>query len=133
MPIIAGILSGTVGAMGLGGGSVLIIYLTAVGVERITAQGINLLFFIPTAITAAAIYLFKKQIDIKASLIFAAGGVFGAIVGGYLAGHLGGNALRPIFAVSLIIYGGYEFFAGITAKKTDSPKNTESRRIKSKY
>ena len=45
--IIAGLLSGIIGAMGLGGGAVLLIYLSLIkGTDQLKAQGINLLFFI---------------------------------------------------------------------------------------
>ena len=54
---IAGILSGILASMGLGGGGILIIYLTIfAGIEQATAQGINLVFFIPISIVAILIY-----------------------------------------------------------------------------
>ena len=57
---IAGFISGTAGALGLGGGGILVIYLTVfAGVEQFQAQGINLLFFIPSA--AIAVFLHWKK------------------------------------------------------------------------
>ena len=54
--LLAGLMSGIIGGMGLGGGAVLIIYLTIFqGVEQLQAQGINLLFFIPIASLAPII------------------------------------------------------------------------------
>ena len=51
---LAGTLSGVIGAMGLGGGGVLIIYLTLfLGMEQGIAQGVNLIFFIPSEIGRA--------------------------------------------------------------------------------
>ena len=51
--IIAGLLSGIIGGMGLGGGAVLLIYLKLFeNLNQIKAQGINLLFFIPIAAVA---------------------------------------------------------------------------------
>ncbi len=48
LDILAVILSAAVSAMGLGGGGVLILYLTLVrDVPQLEAQGINLLFFTP--------------------------------------------------------------------------------------
>ena len=45
--ILAGILIGTLTGMGIGGGGLLVIYLTAVrGMPQLSAQGCNLLFFI---------------------------------------------------------------------------------------
>ena len=44
--LLAGLFSGIIGGMGLGGGAVLIIYLTVFkNTEQLRAQGINLLFF----------------------------------------------------------------------------------------
>ena len=61
--LLAGLLSGIIGAMGMGGGAVLIIYLTLfASVEQLTAQGINLIFFIPIGITAILIYAKKGKI-----------------------------------------------------------------------
>ena len=61
--LLAGLFSGIIGGMGLGGGAVLIIYLTLfTETEQLTAQGINLLFFIPTALLAVIIYAVKKKI-----------------------------------------------------------------------
>ena len=58
---VAGFLSGVFGAMGLGGGGVLIIYLTGiVNTEQALAQGINLLFFIPCAIVAVFMHAKKS-------------------------------------------------------------------------
>ena len=62
LALLAGLLSGIIGAMGLGGGAVLIIYLSLfTETEQLTAQGINLLFFIPTALLAVIIYAIKKK------------------------------------------------------------------------
>ena len=46
--LAAGLLSGIIGAMGLGGGAVLIIYLSVfTDMPQLKSQGINLLFFYP--------------------------------------------------------------------------------------
>ena len=46
--LLAGLFSGIIGGMGLGGGAVLIIYLSVFkDVEQLKAQGINLLFIHP--------------------------------------------------------------------------------------
>ena len=57
--LAAGLFSGIIGGMGLGGGAVLIIYLTVFSdVDQLKAQGINLLFFIPIALLAVSVYAF---------------------------------------------------------------------------
>lgn len=58
---VAGILSGLLGAMGLGGGGILIIYLSIfTSIPQAQAQGINLLFFLPTAVLALIVYQRKS-------------------------------------------------------------------------
>lgn len=107
--LTAGLLSGVIGAMGLGGGAVLIIYLTVfTDTKQLTAQGINLLFFIPIAITAVIVYAIKKQIKFKKILPMALGGVLGAVAGIFLTGIIGASLISKIFGGLLIIFGAKE-------------------------
>ena len=58
--ILAGFGSAVLASMGMGGGSILILYLTLIaGVPQREAQGVNLLFFLP--IGAAALWLHWRQ------------------------------------------------------------------------
>ena len=55
-----GVLSG----MGVGGGSLLIVLLSAfMQVEQVTAQGVNLVYFLPAAAIAVLIHWKKGNID----------------------------------------------------------------------
>ena len=110
--LLAGLFSGIIGSMGLGGGAVLIIYLTLfTETEQLTAQGINLLFFIPTAVVAVIIYSFKKQIKWKTVLKVSAWGLLGTAAGLLLTSFLGGTITAKIFGGMLIILGVRELFA----------------------
>ena len=72
--LIAGLLAGVIGAMGLGGGAVLIMYLSLLAdIPQLKAQGINLIFFLPIALVAVSVYAFKKQIKWRTVLPLAAG------------------------------------------------------------
>lgn len=109
--LAAGLFSGIIGGMGLGGGAVLIIYLTVFSdVDQLKAQGINLLFFIPIALLAVSVYAFKKQIKWKTVLPVAAGGILGAIGGIYLTDFLGGGLTGKLFGGFLILLGTKEIF-----------------------
>ncbi|MCR5636889.1 MAG: sulfite exporter TauE/SafE family protein [Clostridiales bacterium] len=109
---LAAAASGALGAMGMGGGGILMIYLTlAAGIPHATAQGINLLFFIPTAIVAVIIYSRKKLIDYKIALIYGLAGTLGACGGCYVSGMLDNNILSKIFAVFIIFIGVKELFS----------------------
>jgi uncharacterized membrane protein YfcA len=104
--VIAGFLSGLIGAMGFGGGGVLIIYLVIfANTSQIVAQGINLIFFIPCAITATLIYLIKRQIKIKTILPVIVGGIIGVILTSYFLGYVKSEWLSTIFAIFLIVMG----------------------------
>lgn len=108
----AGIVSGILGAMGLGGGSVLIIYLTIfANFPQIQAQGVNLIFFLPIAFLAIVIYSKKKLIlwQIAIPAIFL--GAIGALIGAKFGGILQANILRKIFGIFLLIIGTKEFFS----------------------
>jgi uncharacterized membrane protein YfcA len=110
-PMIAGILAGMAGAMGLGGGSVLLIYLTLfAGISQITAQGINLIFFIPCAVIAYIMYSKSRLIKFKIAAICAGFGLLGAFIGSALTDYIGEQAIRKTFAVILILLGIKELF-----------------------
>ncbi len=116
--IIAAILSGAAGALGIGGGGILIIYLTLIEkLPQLTAQGINLMFFIPCGIIAVIIHAIKKRIDWKATGLIILGGLPGAVGGFLLASFIGSEWLSKIFAVLLIVLGIKSIFA--KEKKTD--------------
>ena len=109
--LLAGLFSGIIGGMGLGGGAVLIIYLSVFkNTEQLKAQGINLLFFIPIATLAVVIYAFKKQIKWKITLPLAIGGIVGAVIGFFLTGFMGGNFTSKLFGGFLLFLGIKELF-----------------------
>ena len=123
--LLAGLLSGIIGAMGMGGGAVLIIYLTLfLGLEQLNAQGINLIFFIPIGITALIIYTVKKQIEWKTTLPLAVGGLLGAAVGIALSGVLGSQLIGKIFGGFLCLLGLLEIFR----KKDNKKSNTTCKK-----
>lgn len=109
--LLAGFLSGLIGAMGLGGGAVLIIYLNLfTDTKQLNAQGINLLFFIPIACVAVIVYAVKKQIKWKLTLKITFWGLLGAAVGLWLTNILGGEITGKIFGVLLCLMGLRETF-----------------------
>lgn len=116
--LLAGLFSGIIGGMGLGGGTVLIIYLTVFkNVEQLTAQGVNLIFFIPIAITAVIIYAVKKQIKWHVALPLSIGGAIGAAVGFFLVTFIGGNFTAKLF-------GGFLIFLGLKETLSKSKSNS---------
>lgn len=108
---IAGISSGILASMGLGGGGILIIYLTIfAGIEQPIAQGINLIFFIPISIVAIFIYYKKNLISWKIAIISSIFGVMGAISGALLSSFIDSHILSKIFGGLLFIMGLSQLF-----------------------
>lgn len=115
--IIAGFLSGVIGAMGLGGGAVLLIYLALFkDTNQLTAQGINLIFFIPVAVLSVIIYAFKKQIKWKMVLPIAATGLLGAVAGFFLSGLIGDKIVAKIFGGLLCLMGIWQIISAFKSK-----------------
>ena len=111
LSVLAGFLAGTAGAMGLGGGSVLIIYLTVfAGAEQLAAQGINLIFFLPTAAVAVFIYSKKGIIKWREILPVMIFGVVGTLISGWLVGFLKAELVKKLFGGVIAFYGFYEIF-----------------------
>lgn len=118
--IIAGLLSGIIGAMGLGGGAVLLIYLSLIkGTDQLKAQGINLLFFIPVAALSVIIYAFKKQIKWKTVLLLAAPGLVGAFLGVWLTGIIGAKVVGKIFGGLLVLAGVWQVVSAFKTAESD--------------
>ena len=107
---IAGTLSAIIGSMGLGGGGILIIYFNLfTQIPQNLAQGINLIFFIPSAIVAIIIYAKKKLINFKLATTLALFGLIGAILGSYLACFVNSKVLSKLFALLLLVMGFLQF------------------------
>ena len=109
--ILAGFFSGIISGMGIGGGAILIPVLTAfMGIEQKVAQCVNLVYFIPTAVTALIIHIRNKSVDLKTALFVTGFGVVGAVIGSFLAIWISGGLLRKLFAIFLFAIGINQFF-----------------------
>ncbi len=114
LSVIIGLFSGVISGMGIGGGAILIPALIIIeNINQQTAQGINLLYFLPTAVAALIIHIKNKNVEIKSALILAASGVVGAAAGAIAAGALGSDILRRMFGIFLALIGLYEIYKGI--------------------
>ena len=102
--ILAGVASGVIAGMGMGGGTLLIPILTILlSFAQKTAQCVNLIAFIPMAIVALIIHIKNKLVDFKLGLLLILTGVVSAVGGALLAILVQNNILKKIFAVFLIL------------------------------
>jgi len=103
---IAGFLAGLTASMGLGGGFILIIYLSFFeDINQSTAGGINLLFFLPIALISAFFHFRNGLVEKKLLLVICIAGAFGAISGALLMNLLDEELLRKMFAGLLLLVG----------------------------
>lgn len=114
---VVGALSGVIASMGLGGGFVLLIWLTLHdGMPQRQAQGVNLLFFLPIALISVVMHLRSGLIDKRLVLAMIPGGVAGAVLGALASQMVGNDILRKIYAVFLLFFGLRELFRKSTGR-----------------
>jgi len=98
--------------MGVGGGGLLVIYLTLIkDIKQLTAQGINLVFFVFSAVSAMFYHVKHRELNRKIIIICASAGVIGAVIGHKIADEIGGEIVRKIFGGFLIFCGTVALFS----------------------
>lgn len=115
---LAGIACGIFSGLGVGGGTLLMVWMTAVmDIAQKTAQGINLLYFLPTAACALFFHiknrLIRWRVVIPAAII---GSIFAAGAA-YFATKIDTSVLRKLFGGFLLIVGLTELFGRQRDKK----------------
>jgi uncharacterized membrane protein YfcA len=125
----AALLTGVLASMGVGGGMLLIIYLTVfAGVQQYAAQAQNLIFFIPIAALSVIIHTKNRLIEWKNIFPSILTGVLGALGGVFLAQHLGSGLLRKIFAGFILLVGFKELlYKKETEKESGADRSHEKR------
>lgn len=104
-------LTGIFASMGLGGGMVLIVYLTVfAGFSQLVAQGINLVFFIPIAIISLVLHTKNKLVEWKKAFPAVLWGTAAVIISAWLANRIEQSLLSKAFGIFLILMGLKELF-----------------------
>lgn len=103
---LAGAATGVLSGFGVGGGSLLLIYLTAfAGVPQALAQGVNLLYFLPTAAAALPAHFKNGYVEKKALPPAIAAGLACSALTAWTATALDMELLRKCFGGFLIVIG----------------------------
>ena len=104
-------LTGIFASMGLGGGMVLIVYLTVfAGFSQLVAQGINLVFFIPIEIISLVLHTKNKLVEWKKAVPAVLWGTAAVIISAWLANRIEQSLLSKAFGIFLILMGLKELF-----------------------
>ena len=107
-PVIlaVGIALGFLSGIGIGGGSLLILWLTMVlDTEQQMARSINLLFFIPSAVIACLFRWKQGCLNVRKILPAAAAGCISAGVFSLLGVRMHTGILKKLFGILLIVTG----------------------------
>ena len=109
--LILGTLLGFLSGIGVGGGSLLVLWLTLVmDVPAETARVINLLFFIPSALIACFFRWKHGALDIRAILPAIVSGCLSAALFSWIGNRMDTFLLKKLFGGLLILTGIRELF-----------------------
>jgi uncharacterized membrane protein YfcA len=119
IPALAGLVTGVLSAWGIGGGSLLVVYMTVfAGVTQQAAQGVNLIYFMPTSLTALYSHLKNKLIETRLAVPAMLAGSLTAVAASFIAATLDTSVLKKIFAVFVILIGVSELFRKVKRENT---------------
>lgn len=107
--IVIGTLLGFLSGLGIGGGSLLIVWLTGIlHMDALTAKSINLMFFVPSALIACIIRYKNGQLKLQIPLYGMVSGCIFAILGNWLSTQLDTAIIKKLFGIILIVTGSKE-------------------------
>ena len=100
---VCGLVSGALGALGVGGGGVLIIALTSFfSLSQETCSQINLMFFLPIALVSSFVYIKQGVCDVKIVGKMAVFGLLGACAGAFLTSFITAEWISKLFGALLV-------------------------------
>ena len=98
--------TGVFASLGLGGGMILIIYLTLfAGVPQLQAQGINLVFFLPIAAVSLYFHTKNKLVEWQKIVPVIISGTIFVTIFSLLANSMDNTLLKKIFGAFVILAG----------------------------
>lgn len=106
--LIAGVLSGLIG---IGGGIIIVPFLLLMGFAQQQAQGTSLAALLPPVTFLAVLNYYKAGfVDWRYAIIISIFFVIGGYYGSKLAIHIDQKTLKKVFAIVLLLIGGFLFF-----------------------
>jgi len=104
--VLAGVILGFMAGLGIGGGTLLVLWLIlTIKIEPGDARLINLLFFLASAGSVTLLRLKQKSVNWKQILPAIVSGCIAAAIFAWLSGRLDTGILRPMFGILLLATG----------------------------
>jgi uncharacterized membrane protein YfcA len=111
LSLAVGTVLGFLSGLGVGGGSLLLLWLTLVlNPEPTAARAVNLWFFLPAALVACHYRKKEGTLEIQKMVPAIAAGCIGAILGTKLGAALDTQLLKKAFGILLLVTGIREIF-----------------------
>ncbi len=108
---LAGLVCGVLSGCGIGGGSLLLIWMTQVsGMDQAAAQGVNLVYFLPASLAALVSHFKNGLVEKKTALWIALPGRCTAALAALAASRLDPSLLRRLFGIFCVVVGVRMFF-----------------------
>lgn len=118
--LTVGCLLGFLAGIGVGGGSLLILWLSLIiGLDHNAARVINLLFFIPAAIIASVFRWHQGQLQFKTILPAVLSGCISAACFSLLSKQVDISLIKKLFGILLLATGVKELFFKPKTKKEE--------------
>lgn len=118
IPMLVGFGTGILSAWGVGGGTLLLLIMTLfLGVNQVTAQGINLLYFLPTAGAGLLFHRKNGLLDKQVIRHAVPTGILAAAATAWLATAADTDFLRKPFGLFLLFTGTAMLFQKNRQKK----------------
>ena len=109
--LAVGTVLGFLTGLGIGGGSLLMLWLTlALGYSQTDARGINLVFFLPAAAVSCLLRRRQGALKLRNCLPGMVAGCAAAALGSWIAASLDTDMLKKPFGVLLLMAGARELF-----------------------
>lgn len=106
LPFLCGLGASVISAWGVGGGTLLLLVMTLfLDVDQRTAQGVNLLFFLPTAVSALVCHAKGGYLDKPTLKNAVPAAVIAALIGAWIATAVDVEILRKPFGIYLLLSG----------------------------
>lgn len=130
MSVLFGTIAGIVTGLGMGGGTILILLLSLfMNLEQHIAQATNLVFFIPTALSAIIINIRHKNIDKHVTFYVSCFGIIGSVLGAVISKCLSSEKLKKYFAIFILTIAIHEIYVLYKEYNRNKKRHNKSKII----